>query len=106
MSQSELVEWRAFVKKNKAMKRIKESKLRWAAPVFFIKKKDGSFRLVQDYREVNKWTERDVYPVTLFTLSSSPNPFLLRVLPFLHYMLPFLARIPISLVLLHMTDDR
>jgi hypothetical protein len=63
MSQSELVEWRAFVKKNKAMKWIKESKSRWAAPVFFIKKKDGSFQLVQDYREVNKWTERDVYPL-------------------------------------------
>jgi hypothetical protein len=43
MSQSELVEWRAFVKKNMKMKRIKESKSRWAAPVFFIKKKDGSF---------------------------------------------------------------
>jgi hypothetical protein len=49
MSRLELAEWKAFVKKNKAMKRIWESKLKWAVPVFFIKKKDGSFRLVQDY---------------------------------------------------------
>jgi hypothetical protein len=31
--------------------------------VFFIKKKDGSFRLVQDYWEMNKWTECNVYPL-------------------------------------------
>jgi hypothetical protein len=39
MSQPELAKWRKFVKKNKAMKWIKESKSRWAAPIFFIKKR-------------------------------------------------------------------
>jgi hypothetical protein len=63
MSRLELAEWKNFVAKNKGLKRIKDSKSRWAAPVFFIKKKDGSYQLVQDYREVNKWTERDVYPL-------------------------------------------
>ena len=31
--------------------------------MFFIHKKDGSFRLVQDYRKINKHTVRDVYPM-------------------------------------------
>jgi hypothetical protein len=33
------------------------------SPVFYIHKKDGSYRLVQDYQGVNKWTKRDVYPM-------------------------------------------
>ena len=60
---AELEEWQKFMDKNKAMGRIQDSKSPWGAPVFFIKKKDGTFRLVQDYREVNKWTEREVYPM-------------------------------------------
>ena len=35
----------------------------WGSPFFFIKKKDGSLRPVQDYRAVNSWTKRDVYPM-------------------------------------------
>jgi hypothetical protein len=35
----------------------------WSTPWFFIKKKDGSLRLIQDYREVNKWTICDIYPI-------------------------------------------
>ena len=42
-------EWRAFVAKNKELGRITETDSPYAAPVFFIHKKDGSFRLVQDY---------------------------------------------------------
>ena len=51
---AELDKWHKFVEKNKVMGRIQDSKSPWGAPVFFIKKKDGTFRLVQDYREVNK----------------------------------------------------
>ena len=54
---AELEEWQKFVERNKAMGRIQDTKSPWGAPVFFIKKKDRTFRLVQDYREVNKWTE-------------------------------------------------
>jgi hypothetical protein len=35
----------------------------YATLVFFIHKKDRSFRLVQDYCEINKHTMRDVYPM-------------------------------------------
>jgi disulfide oxidoreductase YuzD len=63
LTRAEMEEWRMFVTKNKALKRIKDSESPWASPVFFIHKKDGSFRLVQDYRGVNSWTERDVYPM-------------------------------------------
>ena len=45
------------------MGHIRGSESPWSCPVFFIHKKDGSFRLVQDYCNINKWTERDVYPM-------------------------------------------
>ena len=34
-----------------------------AAPVLFIKKKDGSLRLTVDYRGLNKVTKKDRYPL-------------------------------------------
>ena len=36
-----------------------------ASPVFFIKKKDGKLRLVQDYRRLNKITIKNRYPLPL-----------------------------------------
>jgi len=38
-----------------------------AAPVFFIKKKDGSLRLVQDYRALNAVTVKNKYPLPLIS---------------------------------------
>ena len=35
---------------------IKESKSRYAAPCFYIPKKDGYLQLVQDYRKLNQVT--------------------------------------------------
>ena len=37
------------------------------APVFFIGKKDGRKRMVQDYRYLNKWTIRNNYPLPLIS---------------------------------------
>ena len=38
-----------------------------ASPVFFIKKKDGALRLVQDYRALNAITVKNKYPLPLIS---------------------------------------
>jgi Reverse transcriptase (RNA-dependent DNA polymerase) len=35
----------------------------WSSPFFYIKKKSRQRRPVYDYREVNRWTIPDVYPL-------------------------------------------
>ena len=42
-----------------------ESKSRYAAPCFYISKKDGSLWLVQDYWKLNKVTIKDKMPLSL-----------------------------------------
>ncbi|GKE19165.1 putative reverse transcriptase domain-containing protein, partial [Tanacetum coccineum] len=41
---------------------IRPSSSPWGAPVLFIKKKDASFRMCIDYRELNKLTVKNRYP--------------------------------------------
>ena len=36
-----------------------------SSPFFFIKKKDGKLRPVQDYRKINEWTIKNRYPLPL-----------------------------------------
>jgi len=44
---------------------IVESKSRYAAPCFYVPKKDGSLQLVQDYRKLNQITIKDKTPLPL-----------------------------------------
>jgi len=38
-----------------------------ASPVFFIKKKDGTLQLFQDYRALNTMTVKNKYPLPLIS---------------------------------------
>ena len=43
---------------------IRPSSSPWGAPILFVKEKDGSFRMCIDYRELNKLTIRNRYPLS------------------------------------------
>ncbi|GJR84525.1 putative reverse transcriptase domain-containing protein [Tanacetum coccineum] len=42
---------------------IRPSSSPWGAPILFVKKNDGSFRMCIDYRELNKLTVKNRYPL-------------------------------------------
>ena len=42
---------------------IRPSVSPWGAPVLFIKKKDGTLRMCIDYRQINKVTVKNKYPL-------------------------------------------
>jgi len=44
---------------------IRRSKSPYAALFFFIKKKNGKLRPVQDYQPINEWTIKNRYPLPL-----------------------------------------
>jgi len=62
----------AFLEENLHMGRIRPSKSPIAASVFFIKKKDGSLWLVQDYHALNAITVKNKYPLPLISELVSP----------------------------------
>jgi len=67
LSPLEQAELDAFLEENLRTGRIQPSKSPIAAPVFFIKKKDGSLRLVQDYCALNAVTVKNRYPLPLIS---------------------------------------
>src|SRR5260221_10460698 len=65
LSPAEQKELDEFLQENLANRRICLSKSPIRAPVFFIKKKEGSLRLVQDYQKLNEITIKNSYPLPL-----------------------------------------
>jgi Reverse transcriptase (RNA-dependent DNA polymerase) len=54
---------RTFLMKQQAKGYITRSKSAWSSPFFYIKKQDRKLRPVYNYRKVNEWTVKDVYPL-------------------------------------------
>jgi hypothetical protein len=65
ISPLEQKELNAFISVGLSTGRIRPSKSPMASPVFFIKKKDGALRFVQDYRALNTMTMKNRYPLLL-----------------------------------------
>jgi hypothetical protein len=57
----------AFIKEHVETRRIHPSKSPWASPFFFVKKKDGKLRPIQDYRKLNSLTIKNRYPLPLIS---------------------------------------
>jgi hypothetical protein len=67
LSPKEQVELDAFIQENLNSGWICPSKSPTASPVFFIKKKEGLFRLVQDNRALNVMMVKNRYPIPLIS---------------------------------------
>jgi predicted aspartyl protease len=65
MAVNEQSELDAFLEENRRKGYITPSKSPMSSPVFFIKKKDGKLRLIQDYRKLNEITVKNRYPLPL-----------------------------------------
>jgi Reverse transcriptase (RNA-dependent DNA polymerase) len=58
-------ELNTFLEENLSSGRIRPSQSKITSPFFFIKKKDGRLRLVQDYRKLNEIIIKNCYPLPL-----------------------------------------
>jgi hypothetical protein len=67
LTKPEMEAVKKFLNENQAMGYIEPMNSPYSSPFFFIKKKDGSLHPVQDYREINKWTIQDIYPIPQIT---------------------------------------
>ena len=65
MSLIEQKELDDFLEENLSSGCIHPSKSLMASPVFFVKKKDGKLRFVQDYWKLNVMTVKNTYPLPL-----------------------------------------
>ena len=67
LNPEELMACQTFVDENLKTGRIRPSKSPQASSFFFVKKKDGKLRPVQDYRYLNEHTIKNAYPLPLIS---------------------------------------
>ena len=67
LSKVEREEVQEFVKDQLRKEYIRPSKSPQTSPVFFISKKDGKKRMVQDYQYLNSWMIKNNYPLLLIS---------------------------------------
>ena len=61
----QLKEWKSQLKDLLDKGFIRPSISPWGAPILFVKKKDGSLRMCIDYRQLNKVTIKNKYPLPI-----------------------------------------
>ena len=67
LSREEREEVKKFIEKQLRKGYIQPLKSPQTAPVFFVGKKDGKKRMVQDYQYLNEWTVKNNYPLPLIS---------------------------------------
>ena len=63
LSQTHMKEADKFINENLEKGFIRPSKSQFASPLFFVDKKDGTYRPCQDYRALNDMTIKNRYPI-------------------------------------------
>jgi hypothetical protein len=67
ISKNEMEFLHTWVCENLQKKFIREFKLPYACPTFFIKKKNGDYCIIQDYQQLDQFTVPDATPLPLIT---------------------------------------
>ncbi len=67
LNRNEQAELNKFLDKNLSSGWIQPLKSPMASPFFFVKKKDGKLRPIQDYRKLNEMTIKNCYPLPLIS---------------------------------------
>ena len=67
LSREEKEEVYEFINNQLRKEYIRLSKSPQTVPVFFVEKKDGKKRMVQNYRYLNEWTIKNNYPLPLIS---------------------------------------